>query len=69
MDCVVGLKFHYLWAFGGKGPGSHLYQKLFLSSMFDIRALQVSDRYEVFLMLPLVWYSRRGDFLIGRLKS
>jgi hypothetical protein len=69
VDCVVGLKFHCLWTFGGKGPGSHLHQKLFLSSMFDIRAHQLSDRYEVFLMLPLVLYSRRGDFLIARLSG
>jgi hypothetical protein len=69
VDCVVGVKFHYLWTFGSKGPGSRLHRKLFLCLMFDIPAHQVSDRYEVFLMLPLVWYSRRGDFLIARLSG
>ena len=69
MDCVVGLKFHYLWTFGGKGPGSHLQQKLFLCLMFDIRAHQLSDRNKVLLMLPLGWNSRRGDFLIARLSG
>ena len=69
MDCVVGVKFHLLWTFGGKRPGAHLHQKLFLCLMFNIRVHQLSDRNGVFLMLPFVWNSRRGDFLIARLSG